>query len=88
MRPEQTAVLHFHACDVYDKVVKLLRMQKPPSFSATKDEICDVQNEPFLQKLFEDAIKVLRLAGAHEKDTQLGNLTVFPHLISLTIDFF
>jgi len=63
-------------------------MQKPPSFSATKEEICDVQNEPIVKKLFEDAIKVLRLAGAHEKDTQPGNLIVLAHLRSLTIDFF
>ena len=88
MRPEQTAVLHFHVDDVLDNVIKLLRMQKPPSFSATKEEICDVQNEPIVKKLFEDAIKVLRLAGAHEKDTQPGNLIVLAHLRSLTIDFF
>lgn len=50
-------------------MIQLLRMQKRPSFSATKEEICDVQNEPILQKLFEDAKEVLRLAGAYEKDT-------------------
>ena len=83
MRPEQTAVLHFHAYDVTDNVIKLLRMQKPPPPSATKEEICDVQNEPIVQKLFEDAIKVLRLAGAYEKDTQPGNLIVLTHLRSL-----
>ena len=44
-------------------------MQKRPSFSATKEEICDVQIEAIVQKLFEDAIEALRLAGAHEKDT-------------------
>ena len=82
MQPEQTAVLHFHAYDVPDNVIKLLRMQKPPPPSVTKEEICDVQNEPIVQKLFEDAIKVLRLAGAYEKDTQPGNLIVLTHLRS------
>lgn len=70
---QQTAVLYFHLDDVHVPeqvfMVKLLRMQKRPSFSATKDEICDVQNEPIVQKLFEDAIEVLRLAGVYEKDT-------------------
>ena len=50
-------------------MVKLLRMQKRPSLSATQEEISDVQNEPIVQKLFEDAIEVLRLAGAYEKDS-------------------
>lgn len=50
-------------------MVILLRMQKRPSFSATKEEIGDIQNEPIVKKLFEDAIEVLRLAGAYEKDT-------------------
>lgn len=70
---QQTAALYFHVDDVHVPeqvfMVKLLRMQKRPSFSATKDEICDVQNEPIVQKLFEDAVEVLRLAGAYEKDT-------------------
>jgi len=47
-------------------------MQKRPSFSETKEEICDFQNEPIVQKLFEDAIEVLRLAGANEKGIDIG----------------
>ena len=58
-------------------------MQKRPSFSATKEEICDVQSEPIVQKLFEDAIEVLRLAGAYEKDT--GKLTTRLWLLGYSI---
>ena len=67
---QQTAVPYFH--DVPENwnvkvfMVKLLIMQKRPSLSATKEEICD---EPIVQKLFEDAIEVLRIAGAYGKDT-------------------
>ncbi|KAJ7357810.1 hypothetical protein OS493_022620 [Desmophyllum pertusum] len=46
-------------------------MQKQPSISVTQEEISDIQHDPVIQKLFEDAIEVLRLAGAddHEKAT-------------------
>ena len=67
-------------------MVQLLRMQKRPSFSATKEEICDVQNEPIVQKLFEDAIEVLRLAGAYEKDT--GKLSALVWLLGYSEYFF
>ena len=52
-------------------------MQKRPSFCGTKEEICDFQNEPtgIVQKLFEDAIEVLRLAGAYEKDKLTGKVS-------------
>ena len=65
-------------------MVELLRMQKRPSLSATQEEICDVQNEPIVQKLFEDAIEVLRLAGAYEKDSgKLSGLAFGPfHFLS------
>ncbi len=46
-----------------------LKMQKRPSISETKEDICDIQNDLVVQKLFEDAIEVLRLAGADEKAT-------------------
>ena len=47
-------------------------MQKQPSISEAKEEISDLQNDPLLQKLFDDAVEVLRLAGAEEKAT--GNI--------------
>lgn len=53
-------------------ILELLKMQKRPSISETKEEISDLQNDPLLQKLFEDAVEVLRLAGADEKAT--GNI--------------
>ena len=49
-------------------------MQKRPSSVATDQEISDIQNDPVLQKLFEDAIEVLRLAGA-DKGTNFGKLS-------------
>lgn len=71
---QQTAVL-FHSDDVPANLdskvfmIYLLRMQKRPLFSETEEDISDPQNDPIVQKLFEDAIEVLRLAGAYEKDT-------------------
>lgn len=71
---QQTAVL-FHSDDVPANLdskvfmIYLLRMQKRPLFSETEEDISDLQNDPIVQKLFEDAIEVLRLAGAYEKDT-------------------
>lgn len=71
---QQTVVL-FHSDDVPANLdskvfmIYLLRMQKRPLFSETEEDISDLQNDPIVQKLFEDAIEVLRLAGAYEKDT-------------------
>ncbi|KAL9952504.1 hypothetical protein ACROYT_G039771 [Oculina patagonica] len=44
-------------------------MQKGPPVSEARKEISDIQNNPVVQKLFEDAIEVLRLAGADKKAT-------------------
>ena len=41
-------------------------MQKIPPSSATDQEISGLQYDPAIQKLFKDAIEVLRLAGADE----------------------
>lgn len=46
-----------------------MRMQKVPSSSATDEEISEIQNDPEVQKLFQDAKEVLRLAGAEENAT-------------------
>ena len=58
-------------------------MQKRPSFSVTKEEISDIQNEPIVQKLFEDAMKVLRLAGADDEPTgKVATLTLYLSLVA------
>lgn len=44
-------------------------MQKRPSIFEKEKEISDIQSNPVVQKLFEDAIEVLRLVGADEKAT-------------------
>ena len=44
-------------------------MQKRPSFCEKEEEISDIQSDAVVQKLFEDAIEVLRLVGADEKST-------------------
>ena len=44
-------------------------MQKRPSICEKEEEISDVESDPVVQKLFEDAIEVLRLVGADEKTT-------------------
>ena len=44
-------------------------MQNFPSSSAPDQQVSDIQNDPVIKKLFEDAIEVLRLAGADENTT-------------------
>jgi len=44
-------------------------MQNIPSSSAPDQQVSDIQNDPVIKKLFEDAIEVLRLAGADENTT-------------------
>ena len=44
-------------------------MHKTSSNSGTDQEISGLQYDPAIQKLFKDAIEVLRLAGADENAT-------------------
>ena len=44
-------------------------MQTIVSSSATDQEISDLQQDPAIQKLFKDAIEVLRFVGADENAT-------------------
>ena len=44
-------------------------MQKIPPSSGTDQEISGLQYDPAIQKLFKDAIEVLRLSGADENAT-------------------
>ena len=62
-------------------------MQKQPSISVTQEEISDIQHDPVIQKLFEDAIEVLRLAGAddREKATATGKTISLKLVIDLLI---